>query len=79
MAEKERLTEEQMMIEAIYLGFRTARGIDLGDFRRRFGLDFYKTFRETMAPFEKDEQLKVTKSHCRLTPKRDGLARCHYC
>ncbi len=69
MAEKERLTKEQMMIEAIYLGFRTTRGIDLDDFKYRFGLDFYKTFREIMAPFEKDQQLKVTKTHCRLTPK----------
>ena len=69
MAEKERLTKEQMMIEAIYLGFRTTRGIDLDDFMHRFGLDFYKTFREVMAPFEKDQQLKVTKTHCRLTPK----------
>ena len=69
MAEKERLTKEQMMIEAIYLGFRTTRGIDLDDFKYRFGLDFYKTFREIMAPFEKEQQLKVTKTHCRLTPK----------
>jgi oxygen-independent coproporphyrinogen-3 oxidase len=69
VAGKERLTPEQMMIEAIYLGFRTTQGIDLGDFKRRFGLDFCKTFRETMAPFEKDELLIVTKTHCRLTPK----------
>ena len=69
MAEKERLTKEQMMIETIYLGFRTTRGIDLDDFKYRFGLDFYKTFREIMAPFEKYQQLKVTKTHCRLTPK----------
>jgi oxygen-independent coproporphyrinogen-3 oxidase len=69
IAEKERLTKEQMMIEAIYLGFRTTRGIDLDDFKHRFGLDFSKIFHETMAPFEKDEQLTVTKNHCRLTPK----------
>ena len=69
VAGKERLTQEQMMIEAIYLGFRTIRGIDLDDFKHRFGLDFHKTFRETMAPFEKDQQLKATNTHCRLTPK----------
>ena len=69
VAGKERLTQEQMMIEAIYLGFRTIQGIDLDDFKHRFGLDFHKTFRETMAPFEKDQQLKATNTHCRLTPK----------
>jgi coproporphyrinogen III oxidase-like Fe-S oxidoreductase len=51
------------------LWFRTTRGIDLDVFNCRFGLDFYETFREIMSPFEKDEQLKVTNTHCRLTPK----------
>jgi len=69
MVEKERLTKEQMLIEAIYLGFRTTRGIDLDEFKHRFGLDFYKIFREIMTPFEENEQLAVTKNHCRLTPK----------
>ena len=57
------------MIEAIYLGFRTTRGINLNVFESMFGLDFYKTFQETIALFEKDGLLEVTKSYCRLTPK----------
>jgi len=69
LAEKEQLTREQMMMEAIYLGFRTSQGVDSGDFQRRFGLDFLKIYRETIADFEKDGLLKVSNTHCRLIPK----------
>jgi len=54
IAQKETLSREQMILEAIYLGLRTAKGVDLGGFQRRFGIDFLKTFRETIADFEKD-------------------------
>ena len=69
LADKEKLTREQMMMEAIYLGFRTAQGIDIDDFQRRFGINFLKTFRELIADFKKDGLLKVTQNHCGLTPK----------
>ena len=69
ISEKEKLTREQRIMEAIYLGFRTTQGIDHGDFQRRFGIDFIKTFRETITDFEKDELLKVTQTHCALTQK----------
>ena len=69
LADKEKLTREQMIMEAVYLGFRTVVGIDIGDFRRRFGIDFLKTFRQTIADFEKDGLIKVTEDHCRLTPE----------
>jgi len=58
-----------MIMESIYLGFRTVPGIELGDFRHRFGIDFLETFHETIADFEKDQLLKVNSTHCRLTPK----------
>ena len=69
LAEKEKLTGEQMIIETIYLGFRTAQGIDIGDFQRRFGIDFLKIFRQTIAEFEKDGLIEVSQNHCGLTPK----------
>ena len=69
IAGKEQLTREQMIMESIYLGFRTVPGIKLGDFRHRFGIDFLETFHETIADFEKDQLLKVTGTHCGLTPK----------
>jgi oxygen-independent coproporphyrinogen-3 oxidase len=69
IAEQERLTREQMIIEAIYLGFRTVQGIDLGDFERRFGIDFSMTYREKIAGFENDDLLTINDSHCALTRK----------
>ena len=49
LAAAERLTREQMIMEAIYLGFRTTAGIELSDFRRRFGIDFEKMYQATIS------------------------------
>lgn len=70
--EKERLTGEQLMIEAIYLGLRMTRGIDLDKFTAMFNLDFRHVFQETIAGFEKDGLLTVSNSYCFLT--RKGMA-----
>ena len=72
IAEKENLTREQMIMETIYLGFRTARGINLADFKSRLGFGFEKTFGETISDFEKGGLLKISKTHCALTVK--GMA-----
>ena len=69
IAGKEKLTREQMIIEAVYLGFRTTQGIDLNDFRNRFGIDFLQTFRDPLDRFANQELLAVAKNHCRLTRK----------
>jgi oxygen-independent coproporphyrinogen-3 oxidase len=69
IAETEALSREQMIMEAVYLGFRTVPGIDIADFQRSFGIDFLKTFGRTIADFEKDGLIKTTKGHCRVTPK----------
>ena len=71
MAEKERLTKEQMMIEAIYLGFRTTRGIDLDMFKARFDISFTQTFDKTIAELETRGMIKLSERHCALT--RRGL------
>lgn len=70
--EKERLTGEQLMIEAIYLGLRMTRGIDLDKFTAMFNLDFRHVFQETIAGFEKDGLLTVSNRYCFLT--RKGMA-----
>ena len=69
IAAKEKLSREQMIMEAVYLGFRTTRGIDLADFKHRFGIDFLKIFHETITEFKRDNFLKVTNTHCALTQK----------
>jgi oxygen-independent coproporphyrinogen-3 oxidase len=69
MAEKESLTKEQMMIEAIYLGFRTARGIDLDRFQAKSGINFTQTFGKTIAELENRGMIKMNEGHCVLTRK----------
>ena len=65
--EKERLTREQLIMEAIYLGFRTAKGIDLFEVKSKFGMDFSNHFSQVIAEFEKEGLLKLTETHCSLT------------
>jgi len=72
IAEKEELTREQMIMEAIFLGLRTTRGIDLIGFEKMFGLNFIKTYKEKIVDLEKDRLLNLTNTHCALTPK--GMA-----
>ena len=72
IAEKEKLTREQMIMEAIYLGLRTTRGIDLIGFEKMFGIKFLKTFEGKIVDLGKDSLLNLTNTHCALTPK--GMA-----
>jgi oxygen-independent coproporphyrinogen-3 oxidase len=72
IAEREKLTREQMIMEAIYLGLRTTRGIELDAFGKRFGINFLNSFEAKIADFEKDDLLKLTQTHCALT--REGMA-----
>jgi oxygen-independent coproporphyrinogen-3 oxidase len=72
IAEKEKLTREQLLMEAIYLGFRITKGIDLAGLKNKFGIDFLGHFDEIIADFEREGFLKATKTHCALTVK--GMA-----
>ena len=72
IAEKETLTREQMIMEAIYLGLRTTRGIELDGFEKMFEINFLKAFEAKIAELVKEGLLKLTHTHCTLTPK--GLA-----
>lgn len=69
IAEKETLTKEQMMIEAIYLGFRTTRGIDLDVFKNKFDLNFIEAFGRSIAELESHGMINISQSHCALTRK----------
>jgi oxygen-independent coproporphyrinogen-3 oxidase len=69
IAEAETLTREQMMIEAIYLGFRTAAGIDRTDFKRRFGIDFREVYQTTISELEDEQLLVIGNTRCALTAK----------
>lgn len=67
VAGKEHLIRDQLLMEAIYLGFRTRKGIDLAGFKNKFGIDFLKQFAETITDLEKQGFLNVSKNHCALT------------
>lgn len=67
IAEREVLTAEQEMIEAIYLGLRMTQGIDLTWFRQKFGIDFSERFKDLIADLEKKEYIEVSAKHAALT------------
>ena len=69
LAEKESLTKEQMMIETIYLGFRTTRGIDLNVFKAKFEISFTQIFDKSIAELETRDMIKMSETHCALTHK----------
>lgn len=72
VAEKEVLTREQEMIEAIYLGLRMTQGIDVAGFRQKFGIHFFEAFKDLIVDLEKRNYLKTGKTHAALT--RQGRA-----
>jgi oxygen-independent coproporphyrinogen-3 oxidase len=72
VAGKESLTREQIIMEVIYLGLRTNRGIDLDRFEKMFAINFPKVWEAKVAELKKDQLLKLTNTHCALTPK--GMA-----
>ncbi len=69
IAEKERLTPDQIMIEAIYLGLRTAWGINLTEFHARTGLHFTHAFDKTIAELKSRGMIEMKDGHCTLTRK----------
>jgi oxygen-independent coproporphyrinogen III oxidase len=65
----ETLTEEQQIIETIYLGFRTTGGIDINKFEERFEANFQKTFDAVLAPLIDEMLVELLPGRCRLTRK----------
>jgi oxygen-independent coproporphyrinogen-3 oxidase len=68
---EEVLTAEQEMTEAIMLGLRTAAGVDLRDFKRRFGADFMKMRGKTVADLQSQGLLTLDAERC--APTRRGM------
>ena len=67
--EKEILNKEQQMIEAIYLGLRKIKGLDMTCFEHAFSDDFIKTFKDKTTFLEKKGLMTLSKNNCRLTRK----------
>jgi len=68
-AGKESLSREQLMIEAVYLGLRQAKGIDVEAFDKKFGVNFEKIHAETIADLRKKGLMEFSLDRCALTPK----------
>jgi oxygen-independent coproporphyrinogen-3 oxidase len=66
---KEALSREQMMIEAIYLGFRKTEGLDTQVFECKFSASFYGLFGNVIKNYERKGLLELTQDHCILTRK----------
>ncbi|BBO81211.1 coproporphyrinogen III oxidase [Desulfosarcina ovata subsp. sediminis] len=73
VAETERLTRDQQLIEAIYLGLRQTDGIDTVDFRQRFAIDFFDHFRKAMVPLIDGGLIQLESRRVRLTAQGMGL------
>ena len=68
----EDLTMEQRMLEGIYFGMRTRKGIDLKKFRKEFQIDLEAEKGKTLSLLEEEGLITVKKGI--LSPTRAGLA-----
>ena len=73
VAEKEVLSEQQQMIEAIYLSLRMTAGIDLVGFKAKYGIDFMETFKGEISDLEERNYIELKNSRCALTRRGRAL------
>jgi oxygen-independent coproporphyrinogen-3 oxidase len=66
---EERLSMEQLMIEAIYLGLRQTKGIFIDMFDKKFGVSFKTMFEEIINRLEVQGFVEVTQNRCALTSR----------
>lgn len=67
----EQLTSQQQMIEFIYLGLRTSKGIDLNAFEKKFSMPFLPKFQivlEKFAGHQDGDLFQLQQHHLKLTP-----------
>jgi len=69
LGNSEKTTPEQEITETIYLGLRTADGIDTARFKQKFNLDFDRTFDNTLKMFCNDSLMVQSKGRYALSPK----------
>lgn len=72
VADSEHLSDEQLRFEALFLGLRTQRGIDLAEFKRRYGQDLLVDKREILRKLAKDNLVQIRDGF--LIPTRAGMA-----
>ncbi|MFO7964649.1 MAG: radical SAM family heme chaperone HemW [Desulfobacterales bacterium] len=65
--EREVLSREQVIIESVYLGLRTVRGIDVAAFETHYGVNFTRTFEPVLGPLVNAGLMECLPDRCRLT------------
>jgi oxygen-independent coproporphyrinogen-3 oxidase len=68
-AGEERLSTEQLMIEAIYLGLRQTKGILIDVFDKKFGVNFKAIFEEIINRLEAKGLIALSQNRCALTSR----------
>jgi oxygen-independent coproporphyrinogen-3 oxidase len=66
---RESLSREQLMIEAVYLGLRQAKGIVVDAFDKKFSVDFKAMFTGVIGDLEEKGLVKMAQNRCSLTSK----------
>lgn len=66
---KETLNQEQLIMEAIYLGLRQTKGISLDFFDQKFGQSFKAMFEDVIKDLEEKRLVKFSQNSCELTLK----------
>ena len=66
-AEDEHYDLDQIMGEAMFLGLRLLRGVDVADFERRYGVNPLKRFRAELWQLQKQGLVECDESRIRLT------------
>jgi oxygen-independent coproporphyrinogen-3 oxidase len=68
-AGEERLSMEQLMIEAICLGLRQTKGILIDVFDKKFGVTFKTMFKDTIDVLESKGLIELSQNRCALTSR----------
>lgn len=67
--EKEVLSKEQQIIEAVYISLRIDKGLNIKWFNNKFGENFTNKFKEKISFLEKKGFIISNSNNCRLTKK----------
>lgn len=69
IVERTELTEEDARSEAIFLGLRLLRGIDLNSYRARFGMDLREQFNGELDRLKEAQLIEIEQESLRLTSR----------
>jgi oxygen-independent coproporphyrinogen-3 oxidase len=69
IVERRELTPAERFEEAMFMGLRLVKGVDLGEIRSRYGVDVWHSYRERLGPFVEAGLLVREGPRLRLTPR----------